>query len=503
MAAPWSSLQIFGAAADRDGKKEMSETEGWADDESSGEFDELDSLSSDTEPLTERPELAGDGPIDPESQIGREAPALKVRSFPQIPGVYLMKDDTGRVIYVGKAKNLRSRASSYFHKAAAIEMRTANWVGEIADVDYLECESEVDALLVEARLVKDIQPRHNKDLKDDKTFPYLQITTGEDFPRVEITRKPRATGVKLYGPFPSAGSVRGALQVLQRIFKFRTCELDIEAGDQRWRWFRPCLLASIKQCSAPCNMRITREEYRKDIRRLQMFLEGNKKRLLSKMKEEMTEFSKSLNFEQAARIRDEIQMLESLDRRGELDTHAQPEVFYVDPRRGLAGLRKVLGLKETPRTIEGVDIAHLGGNQTVASLVQFIDGLPFKPGYRRYKIESVAGVDDFRSIHEVVARRFRRKSDEGEMFPDILLIDGGKGQLSAAVAAFETQGIRPPTLLSLAKREEEIYLPGKSEPLKLSRHSFGLRLLQYVRDEAHRFAQHYHHILRGKAQLEE
>ena len=190
----------------------------------------------------------------------------------------------------------------------------------------------------------------------------------EDFPRVEITRKPMATGVKLYGPFPSAGSVRGALQVLQRIFKFRTCELDIEAGDHRWRWFRPCLLASIKQCSAPCNMRISREEYRKDIKRLQMFLEGNKRRLLTKMQEEMTEFSKSLNFEQAARIRDEIQMLEGLDRRGELDTHAQPEVFYVDPRRGLAGLRKVLGLRETPRTIEGVDIAHLGGNQTVASL---------------------------------------------------------------------------------------------------------------------------------------
>jgi excinuclease ABC subunit C len=355
---------------------------------------------------------------------------------------------------------------------------------------------------VEARLVKDIQPRHNKDLKDDKTFPYLQITTGEDFPRVEITRTPRPTGVKLYGPFPSAGSVRGAIQVLQRIFKFRTCELDIEAGDQRWRWFRPCLLASIKQCSAPCNLRISREDYRKDIRRLQMFLEGNKQKLLAKMREEMTEFSKTLNFEQAARIRDEIQMLESLDRRGELDTHAQPEVFYVDPKRGLAGLRKVLGLKETPRTIEGVDIAHLGGNQTVASLVQFIDGLPFKPGYRRYKIESVSGIDDFRSIHEVVARRFRRKSDEGEVFPDILLIDGGKGQLSAALAAFETQGITPPTLLSLAKREEEIFLPGKSEPIKLSRNSFGLRLLQYVRDEAHRFAQHYHHILRGKSQFD-
>ena len=222
--------------------------------------------------------------------------------------------------------------------------------------------------------------------------------------------------------------------------------------------------------------------------------------MLKQLHEEMKAASKELKFEEAARLRDEISMLESLDRRGELDTHAQPEVFYVDPKKGLTGLKKVLKLAETPRSIEGVDIAHLGGGQTVASLVKFIDGLPFKPGYRRYKIKNVKGIDDFKSIHEVIARRFQRLSDEQEAFPDILLIDGGKGQLSSAVAAFETLGIEPPTLISLAKQNEEIYRPGESEPLVLSRHAFSLRLLQYVRDEAHRFAQHYHHILRDKAQ---
>jgi excinuclease ABC subunit C len=436
-------------------------------------------------------------------QFGFRRAAAKVREFPQSPGVYLMKDIAGRVIYVGKAKNLRNRAGSYFLKAAAEDARTADWIGEIADIDCVVCESEVDALLMEARLIKDVQPKHNKELKDDKSFPYLMITTHEEFPRVEVTRTPPLRGVKLYGPFPSAGALRGAIQVMQRIFKFRTCSLDIEEGDEKWKWFRPCLLASINQCTAPCNLRISKEEYRKDIRRLQTFLEGGKVRLLQEMENEMYEASKALEFEKAARLRDELQMLKRLDERGELDTHAQPEVFYIDPKKGLAGLKKVLGLPETPRVIEGVDIAHLGGTETVASLVQFIDGLPFKPGYRRYRIRDVKGIDDFRSIHEVVSRRFRRLSDQQETFPDVLLIDGGKGQLNAAAAAFRDQEITPPTLISLAKREEEIFRLGVSEPLRLSKHAFALRLLQYVRDEAHRFAQHYHHILRGRATLDE
>ena len=466
-------------------------------DTETGGTNPVDLPSSTSRDAAEQTEAAGAGEV-----VGIRRAAEKVKAFPQAPGVYLMKDVAGRVIYVGKAKNLRSRASSYFLKAATEDQRTADWVGEIADIDFIACDSEVDALLAEARLIKDVQPKYNRDLKDDKSFPYLMITTRDEFPRVEVTREPRDRGVKLYGPFPSAGALRGAVQVMQRIFKFRTCTLDISESDERWRWFRPCLLASIDQCTAPCNLRISKEDYRRDIRRLQTFLEGGKTRLLQELETEMREASRSLKFEQAAKLRDEIRMLQRLDERGELETHVQPEVFYIDPKKGLAGLRKVLGLPETPRVIEGVDIAHLGGNETVASLVQFIDGLPFKPGYRRYRIRDVAGIDDFRSIHEVVSRRFRHLSDQQEAFPDILLIDGGKGQLNAAVAAFRDQQIDPPTIISLAKREEEVYRPGESEPLRLSRHAFALRLLQYVRDEAHRFAQHYHHILRGKTALD-
>ena len=431
------------------------------------------------------------------------AAARKVKTFPQTPGVYLMKDAAGRVIYIGKAKNLRARASSYFLKAAEQDRRIADLVQEIRDIDYLEAESEVDALLMESRLIKDVQPRFNSDLKDDKTFPYLQITTHEDYPRIEFTRSPRQKGVKLYGPFTSAGSLRGAIVVLQRIFKFRTCTLDIDADEEQWRWFRPCLLASIGQCTAPCNLRISKEEYRRDINRLKTFLEGGKHRLLAEMRTEMQEASTQLLFERAARLRDEIRLLETLNQRGDLEENVQPEVFLVDPKKGLAGLEKVLGLKSPPRVIEGVDIAHLGGNETVASLVQFIDGLPFKPGYKRYRIKTVSGIDDFKSIHEVVSRRFARLMREGGSLPDIFLVDGGKGQLSAALDALESLGIKAPCVISLAKREEEIFLPGKSEPLRLSRDSYSLRLLEYVRDEAHRFAQHYHHLLRGKRTFEE
>jgi excinuclease ABC subunit C len=433
--------------------------------------------------------------------MGFRRAAAKVREFPPTPGLYLMKDAAGRVIYVGKAKNLRSRAGSYFLKAAAEDRRTADMVREIADIDFLAADSEVDALLAEARLIKDVQPKYNQDLKDDKTFPYLEITTREDFPRVEFTREPRSRGSKLYGPFANAGSLRGAMQVLQKIFKFRTCTLDIDEHEEKWRWFRPCLLASIDQCSAPCNLRISKEDYRRDIHRLRMFMEGKKKKLLAEMKDEMKAAAGELRFEKAARLRDEIHMLETLDDRGELETHLQPEVFFVDPKRGLAGLQKVLKLDQPPRTIEGVDIAHLGGGETVASLVQFIDGLPFKPNYRRFKIRDVRGVDDFASIREVIARRFQRLHDDSQVFPDLLLIDGGKGQLSSALTAFRELDITPPRILSLAKREEEVYLPGEEQPLRLSRHSFALRLLQYVRDEAHRFAQHYHHILRRRSML--
>jgi excinuclease ABC subunit C len=361
----------------------------------------------------------------------------------------------------------------------------------------------VDALLMEARLVKDIQPLFNQELKDDKTFPYLELTLREDFPRVEFTRQPHTRGTKLYGPFTNAKKLRGAITALQKIFRFRTCALDIDESDERWKWFRPCLLASINQCTAPCNLRISKEDYRRDIERLKLFLDGKKQRLLDEMRADMQEASRALKFEKAGRIRDQLKLLENLSLRGNLDEHVQPEVFFIDPRKGLAGLQKIFKLPRLPRRIEGVDVAHLGGDETVASLVQFIDGLPFKPGYKRFRIRGVEGIDDFASIREVVARRLSRLAREGESFPDILLIDGGIGQLNAALEAMQTIGVSPPLTISLAKQEEEIYVPGEKESRRLSRHSYALRLLQYIRDEAHRFAQHYHHLLRRKSTLEE
>ncbi|MDO4585697.1 MAG: excinuclease ABC subunit UvrC [Planctomycetia bacterium] len=422
----------------------------------------------------------------------------KVRDFPHSPGVYLMKDSVDRVIYIGKAKNLKNRASSYFHRTAIDDPRTAPLVREIRDIDYLEAESEVDAILMEARLIKDILPKYNRDLKDDKTFPYLQIRIREAFPRVEITRTPSEHNVRLFGPFPGVTHLRGAVHVLQKIFRFRTCSLNIQENDDRWLHFRPCILASIGQCSAPCNFRIRKEEYRRNIRRFQEFLTGNRKKLLSDLKDDMKEAAEKRQYEQAAEFRDQIQALQSLKERGKIDEHVQPEAFQIDPRRGVLGLQKIFKLEKPPRIIEGVDIAHLSGKDTVASLVQFLDGLPFKSGYRRYKIRSVQGIDDFASIAEVVARRFGKEDPENPP-PDLLLIDGGKGQLHAACSVLQSTPCQPKLIISLAKKEEEIFVPGQSDPIRLSRNSFALRLLQYVRDESHRFAQHYHHILRKKS----
>jgi len=421
--------------------------------------------------------------------------AEKVKSFPHAPGVYLMKDAHQRVIYVGKAKDLRKRAGSYFLHAAEVDERTGFLVRGIRDIDYIEALSEVDALLMEARLIKDIQPQYNRELKDGKSFPYLQVRTHEQFPRVEATREPLSSGVKLYGPFTSP--VRGALVVLQKVFKFRTCNYEIREDDPKLRFFRPCLLASIGQCTAPCCGRISREDYRKMIHRLQRFLDGKREELIQEMQEEMKAAAKELNFEQAAVIRDQLAALENLKNCGDLERNVQPEVFQMDPKRGLAGLQKILHLPQMPRVIEGVDIAHLHGDATVASLVQFIDGMPFKPGYKRYKIKSVEGINDFASIGEVVYRRLKRLKEENGPLPDIFLIDGGKGQLHAAEEAAQRAGVSV-QFLSLAEKNEEIFLPGESEPLRLSRHAWSLRLLQYVRDEAHRFAQHYHHLLRSR-----
>jgi len=431
----------------------------------------------------------------------------RIAEFPKAPGVYLMKDAEGRVLYVGKAKDLRARVSSYFQLGADL-LNTrgpdiCRMIEKVRDIDFLECESEVDALFKESRLIKDIQPPHNVLLRDDKTFPYIEITTGDDFPGVYVTRTPRLKGSKLYGPFTSAAAIRDAVNALQTVFKYRTCELDIREDDESRRFFRPCLLHAINQCTAPCAALISKGEYEKDIDRLKKFLASKRSALLRQLSREMDVASKELRFEDAARVRDRIKAMEALSLSGDVHEDVQPEVFFVDPRTGLERLAEVLDMDAPPRCMECIDIAHLQGDETVGSLVCFIDGKPCKSGYRRFRIKSVEGVDDYASIREIVSRRYRHAAQGEELYPDVILIDGGLGQLHAGVAAFDEMNVQPPMVISLAKREEEVYTQARKAPIRLPRNDPALRLLQHMRDEAHRFAQHYHHTLRRKKTLDE
>src|SRR3954447_22638928 len=239
----------------------------------------------------------------------------KAKGLPKAPGVYLMKDDKGRVIYVGKSASLRDRVCSYFQPATKLDFKKAPLLDHVVDFEVIQTESEVEALLAENRLIKDIQPRYNARLLDDKTFPYLMITMDEEYPGVYITRVPRKEGVKLYGPFTSVYALKEAVTLLQKAFKFRTCHLDIREGDDNRRFFRPCLLYPIKQCTAPCAAKISKEQYREDINRLIRFLDGNKTQVVNQLEKDMIEASKDLNFEKAARLRDEIKALQGLSAR--------------------------------------------------------------------------------------------------------------------------------------------------------------------------------------------
>jgi len=465
-----------------------------------------------------------------------EAIRQRIKEFPTGPGVYFMKGVDEVVLYIGKAKNLRSRVSSYFQPSSKLEAsrgpHIVEMVARVQSVDYLEMESEVDAMLKEARLIKDIRPLYNMDLTDDKTFPYLEITVREDYPGVYITRKPEHSGTRLFGPFASAGDLRGVLLELQKIFQFRTCSLEIRDDDPKRPFFRPCLLYHIRQCTAPCGARIGKADYRRSIRDLMRFLRSKRSVVLRELREQMEEASKRFEYEKAGMYRDRIRLIESLDDRGTPQEHVQPEVFAVDPTEALVKLRDILQTPNQVRIIEGIDIANISGAEAVGSLVKFIDGRPFKSGYRRFRIKTVKGIDDYAMIAEVVRRRYKYALRGEELWPDLILIDGGLGHLRAAEAAFQemiTEAMadvaQPPSagstpggggatwcepgdveiphtkIASIAKREEDIYLQGTAQPLKLPSNSPVRKLLQYVRDEAHRFAQHYHHILRRRSTL--
>lgn len=440
------------------------------------------------------------------------------RDLKPVPGVYLMKDGKGVVVYVGKALKLPDRVSSYFVPSADLGLKKNQMLDVVHSFETLECAGEWEALLTENRLIKDIRPRFNERLVDDKSFPYLVVTQREDFARVFVTRNPSGIGedgqqqelmkqAKVFGPFVNAGALREAVQVLQRVFKYRTCRLDIVADDPKNKFFRPCILHAIGQCTAPCANKISKEAYRADTDRFVRFLGTKRSAMLREMRGEMEKASEELEFERAATLRDQIRSIERLDERASSRDGWQPEteLTYVDPKKGTASLQKTLGLESPIRCIEGIDIAHLQGGETVGSKVCFIDGRAFKDAYRRYRIKSVNNIDggrgsndDYASIREVVSRRYREAGSGQELYPDVVLIDGGLGQLHAALEAFAELEIKPPMVISLAKKEELIYVQQRGEPIRLGRDNLGLKLCQQVRDEAHRFAQHYHHVLRRK-----
>ena len=426
----------------------------------------------------------------------------KARELTEGPGVYIMHDAEGVEIYVGKAKNLRRRVSSYFQKKERFNKDLA-LVENIADFEYVETDSELEAFFLESRLIKDLQPRYNVLLKNNDAYPFIEVTWGEDFPRVRTAWRKENPESRYYGPFVGAGDIKGAIAMLQRIFRFRSCQRSIDASNPRHFQNRGCLNYHLKRCAGVCTGRVSKEDYRKRIASLCRFLSGQKKDLIDDLRKDMEKAAEELRFEDAAALRDLVDSLMTINQHPGIDESLAPFNPQTEPEKGLEALQEVLGLDELPKRIEGIDIANLMGKEVVGSLVSFLDGMPFKEGYRRYRIKTVDGQDDFASIAEVVRRRYGRMAAEGAELPDIILIDGGKGQLGAAAAAMREVGAKPKVLMSLAKQEETPFLAGRSEPLPMTRRNAGLKLLMHVRDESHRFAQHYHHILRRKAMFGE
>jgi len=401
----------------------------------------------------------------------------KLKDLPLTSGVYLMKDGHGRVLYVGKAVSLRRRVRSYFQNTT-LASRTAQLVRRIRDVEIIPTASEAEALILEAGLIKKFEPRYNIALRDDKSYPYIEIT-GDRFPRIFLVR-PRHKNKKsvYYGPYVNPRLIREALTIIRKAFPFCTCKQFPKTA---------CLDAHIGLCNAPCIGGISQREYKKNIRRVRLVLEGRKEELYRKLRRDMERLAQEKKYEKAAQIRDQIQAISAL-------YSSSPAVNHY---KEIEQLKVILGLPRVPERIEAFDISNIMGQQSVGSMVAFLNGKPDKSQYRRFRIKTVDGIDDFDMIREVVHRRYTRLKQEGRSFPDLIIIDGGKGQLSAALKALHDLGL-PIPILSLAKREEEIFMPQKRNSVLLPRDSLALMLVRRVRDEAHRFAVSYHRKLRGK-----
>lgn len=400
----------------------------------------------------------------------------KVSSLPDSPGVYMFKDAQGKIIYIGKAKSLKKRVGSYFTRF--LTAKTQALVSNIVDIEYKLCRNESLALLLEANLVHKYKPKYNISLRDDKSFPFVKITN-EEFPGICITRKKEADGAHYFGPYTSAKLLRQALKIIRRNFPYRSCK---ELPDE------VCIYYRLGLSPAPCIGRIGEKEYAEIIKAITLILEGRTDTLIEKLSGEMILKSKDLRFEEAAKIRDQINALKVFTESGALGQEGFDE---------LDDLRESLNLKKTPFRIEAFDISDIFGKEAVGSLVSFYKGRPDKNNYRRFRIKRVEGIDDYAMMKEVVKRRYTRLKSEDSALPDLILIDGGKAHLLAAKAEIEKLGLDI-AIMSIAKEKENIYVFNEKKPIRLKSDTPALNLIRRIRDEAHRFAVAYHHILRRK-----
>jgi len=418
----------------------------------------------------------------------------QLRDLPHRPGVYLFRDRFHRVIYVGKAKDLHRRVGQYFHPSRRMgaDLKTRALLESIAELETHGVKSEPEAILLEGRLIKEYRPRYNVSFRDDKRFLMVRVDMDEPFPKFQTTRMKREDKARYFGPFAHSGALRQTLSLMRRKFGLRSCRPEVPGE----RDYRHCLDHVIKNCSAPCVGRISREEYGERVKQACEFLEGKTQEMREDLKAAMKKAAERRDFEKAASLRNLVEDLKKTTRPAKRFFRDLPTT--VVPERDLEILRDVLGLIAVPARIECFDISNISDTHSVASMVVFRDGRPSRPAYRRYRIQGVAGQDDVGCMAEVIRRRCARWKSEGSTTPDLIVVDGGKGQLGAAVRELREGGWAEVPAIGLAKQNEEIFRPGRPDPIVLPKENGAIRLLQRVRDEAHRVANGYHQLLMKK-----
>ncbi len=452
----------------------------------------------------------------PDQESHKSRPDLRARlhEVPHKPGVYLMRDRLDRVIYVGKARDLRKRLANYFvpSRKTAADLKTRALISSIWNFEYHTVSNDPESILLEGRLIKQFRPKYNVSFRDDKRFLLVKINEQDPWPRFQLTRVRKDDGARYFGPFPHSGALRSTLQWMQKEYGLRSCRPRVPGEND----YKHCLDHVIKRCTAPCIGKINRDDYLERVRQACTFLEGKSREALSALESEMQQAAAKLDFERAAALRD---MLDSLRRTTKsMKRFTRSDLpGAVDPVADMRALKDALQLPNLPGHMECFDISNISTTHVVASMVCFRDGVPDRASYRRYRIKSVSGQDDFASMAEVVRRRYTRVLRDAAAasnddytdtqlsaaeimqrvtgLPDLIIVDGGKGQLSKASGELQRLGLHDCEVIGLAKEFEEIYRPGRPLPLRLPADSGALKLLQRIRDEAHRFANGYHQLL--------